>query len=614
MDKSVFRRRVLITGFILSVVMFFFVLKLFDLHFSEKIILPKKEPIENGRGYIFDREGYLLALSIELDSVYINPQELANPASAAAALSPVLNISSSELLRRFSSDKKFLWLIRRCDDHLSAKIKALGIKGVHFTKEYKRVYPYNSLAANVIGFVGLDNRGLDGVEYRFNSILSGRDEIGKDEISREIYKKKNITLTIDRYIQHVAEEELGRAMQQHRASQGAVVILEVETGRVLAIAKAPSFDLNAFGNYNAAVRANFSIIDSFEPGSTFKVIGLASLLENTPDAMNKEFICEGYVDINDVRINCLHKHGKISMASVIAESCNSGMIQSVKNLEKKSLYNTFRKFGLGVPTGLELPGEATGILRPVEQWSGLSKYSMSIGHEISVTSIQLVSAFNAIANQGVYVAPTLIEKIEKPDGTLVQNFYPHTKGRIMKQENASILMKLMRDVVSSGTGKRADSVFYQILGKTGTSQKFSRAQGGYSDRNVSTFVGIAPYQNPKISMLVVIDDPDDRFTGGASAAPVFMRITDRVLPYFGIGGKDASSLVMKRSQERVNFEYQTVPDLRGMNTAEAAAVLRVLGEKYGVKYYIKGSGRVYGQKPAPGSGLKPEENLILFMK
>jgi membrane peptidoglycan carboxypeptidase len=175
-------------------------------------------------------------------------------------------------------------------------------------------------------------------------------------------------------------------------------------------------------------------------------------------------------------------------------------------------------------------------------------------------------------------------------------------------------MKLMRDVVSSGTGKRADSVFYQILGKTGTSQKFSKAQGGYSDRNVSTFVGIAPYQNPKISMLVVIDDPDDRFTGGASAAPVFMRITDRVLPYFGIGGKDASSLVMKRSQERVNFEYQTVPDLRGMNTAEAAAVLRVLGEKYGVKYYIKGSGRVYGQKPAPGSGLKPEENLILFMK
>ncbi|PKL16584.1 MAG: hypothetical protein CVV49_15470, partial [Spirochaetae bacterium HGW-Spirochaetae-5] len=605
MDKSVFRRRVLISGFILAVVMFFFVLKLFDLHFSEKIILPKKEPIENGRGYIFDREGYLLALSIELDSVYINPQELINPASAAAALSGVLNTPPADLLSRFSSDKKFLWLIRRCDDHLSAKIKALGIKGVRFTKEFKRVYPYNSLAANVLGFVGLDNRGLDGVEYRFNSILSGRDEIGKDEISREIYQKKNLTLTIDRYIQHVAEEELGRAMQQHRASQGAVVILEVETGRVLAMAKAPSFDLNAFGSYNSATRANFGIIDSFEPGSTLKVIALASLLENRPDALKKDYICEGYVDINDVRINCLHKHGKLSIDRVLAESCNAGMIQSVKNLEKKDMYNTFRRFGLGAPTGLEIPGEAIGILRPVDQWSGLSKYSMSIGHEISVTSIQLAAAFNAIANGGVYVTPTLVEKIEKPDGTLVKNFYPRTKGRIVKQEDASLLMKMMRDAVSSGTGKRADSVFYQIAGKTGTSQKFSKAEGGYSDRNVSTFVGIAPYLNPKISMLVILDDPDDRFTGGASAAPVFMRITDRVLPYFGIGGKDASSLVMKKSQERVNFEYQTVPDLRGMNTAEAAAVLRVLGEKYGVKYYIKGSGRVYGQKPAPGSGLKP---------
>jgi membrane peptidoglycan carboxypeptidase len=239
---------------------------------------------------------------------------------------------------------------------------------------------------------------------------------------------------------------------------------------------------------------------------------------------------------------------------------------------------------------------------------------MSIGHEISVTSIQLAAAFNAIANGGVYVIPTLIEKIEKSDGTLVKSFYPRTKGRIIKQEDASLLMKMMRDVVSSGTGRRADSVFYQIAGKTGTSQKFSRAEGSYSDRNVSTFVGIAPYQNPKISMLVILDDPDDRFTGGASAAPVFLRITDRILPYFGIGGKDASSLVMKKSQERVNFEYQTVPDLRGMNTAEAAAVLKVLGEKYGVKYFIKGSGRVYGQRPAPGSGLKQGENLILFMR
>ncbi|HNX25155.1 MAG TPA: penicillin-binding transpeptidase domain-containing protein [Spirochaetota bacterium] len=614
MDKSVFKKRVLITGFILSIILFFFVLKLFNLHFSDKIILPAKEPIENGRGYIFDREGYLLALSIEFDSIYVNPQELKDPSAAASALSPLVNLPPSAFLSKFSGNKKFIWLIRRCDEQLATKIRALGIKGVYFTKEYKRVYPYNNLASNVIGFVGLDNSGLDGIEYQYNRILSGKDEVVKDEISREIYQKKNLTLTIDRYIQHVAEEELAKAMVQHRAVQGSVVILEVDTGRVLAIAKYPAFDPNSFSNYSSAVRANFSIVDTFEPGSTLKILALSSLLENKPEALKKEYFCEGFVDINDVRINCLHKHGKLTMDRVIAESCNAGMIQSVKILEKKDLYKTLHKFGLGAQTGLELPGEAEGILRPVAQWSGLSKYSISIGHELSVTSIQLVAAFNAIANGGVYVTPTLIEKIEKPDGTVVRNFYPRTKGRVIKAEDASFLMKMMREVVASGTGKRADSVYYQIAGKTGTSQKFSTAAGAYSDRNVSSFVGIAPYQNPKICMLAVIDDPEDRIMGGASAAPVLMRITDRILPYFGIGGKDVSSLRIKRSQEFNKFEYQSIPDLRGMNTSEAAAVLRVLGEKYGIKYFIKGSGRIYGQKPAPGSGIKPGENIILFMR
>ena len=379
MDKSVFKKRVFVTGFILSIILFFFVLKLFNLHFSDKIILPVKEPIENGRGYILDREGYLLALSIEYDSVYVNPQELKDSSSAALALSPLVNIPSSELLSKFSGNKKFLWLTRRCDDQLSARIKKLGIKGVYFTKEFKRVYPYNNLAANVIGFVGLDNSGLDGVEYRYNNILSGKDEVVKDEISREIYQKKNITLTIDRYIQHVAEDELSKAMALHRAIQGSIVILEVNTGRILAIAKYPSFDLNFFNNYNSTTRSNFGIVDSFEPGSTMKVITLASILENHPEALKKEYFCEGFVDINDVRVNCLHKHGKVNMDQIIAQSCNSGMIQSARFLEKKDLYKTLRKFGFGARTGLELPGESDGILRPVPQWSGLSKYSLSIG-------------------------------------------------------------------------------------------------------------------------------------------------------------------------------------------------------------------------------------------
>lgn len=614
MDKSVFKKRIYAAGFILAVILFFFVIRLFDLHFSDKITLPKKEPVENGRGYIYDREGYLLALSIEYDSVYVNPKELKDPSAAAETLSPVIKLPASALLARFKADKKFVWLTRRCEPLISKKIRETGIRGVYFTKEYKRLYPYNSLASNIIGFVGLDNTGLEGVEHKFDRILSGKDEVGRDEISRDIYLKKNITLTIDRYIQHVAEDELAKAVFLHRAVQGAVIILEVDTGRILAIAKNPSFDPNFFYNYSTSIRSNFSIVDSFEPGSTMKIIAMASLLEYRPEALKKEYLCQGYVDINDIRINCLHKHGKLAMEDVIKQSCNAGMIQSVKILEKKEYYNTLKKFGFGSPTGVEIPGEAEGILRPVAQWSGLSKYSMSIGHEISVTSIQLAAAFNSIANGGVYVIPSLIEKIEKPDGTLVRSFYPRTKGRILKAEDAATLMKMMRNVVASGTGKKADSVFYEIAGKTGTSQKFSSSAGGYSDRNVSTFVGIAPFRNPKICMLVVLDDPSDRFTGGASAAPVFMRITERVLPYFGIGGKDISSLRIKKSAAKGKPDFQSVPDLTGMNTAEVASVLRIIYERHGIKYFIKGSGRVFAQKPAPGSELKQGENLIIFMR
>jgi cell division protein FtsI (penicillin-binding protein 3) len=614
MKKSVFKRRVFITGLILSIVLFFFVIKLVNLHFSDKIILPKPEPIEDGRGYIFDRDGYLLALSIRLDSFYVNPQELKDPANAAIKLSPLVNISSNDLVARFTANRKFVWLIRRCDDQVSEKIRALNIKGIYYTREYKRVYPYNNLAANVIGFVGLDNNGLDGVEYKYNSILSGKDEIVKDEVFREIYQKKNLTLTIDRFIQYAAEDELSKSMMQHNAVQGSVVILDVESGRILAMAKYPSFNLNYFNRYNQSVRSNFGLVDSFEPGSTFKIIALAALLENRPEALKREYFCEGYVEVSGVRINCLHRHGKITIDRIISESCNAGMIQSVKSLERKELYDTIRRFGFGAQTGIGLPGEADGILRPVAKWSGLSKYSLSLGHEISVTAIQLAAAFNAIANNGIYLSPSLIERIDKPDGSVVMSFHPTPKGRVMKQEDSAVVMNLMRDVVVKGTGKRGDSAYYQIAGKTGTSQKFSREAGAYSDRNVSSFVGVVPYKKPVISMAVIIDDPGDRLTGGASAAPLFMRIADRILPYLGVGAKDASSLKMKKSKDREIAVYDTVPDLRGMNIYEVADVLRALSEKHGIKYYLKGSGRVYAQKPSPGESIKQGGDIILHLR
>jgi len=614
MNESVFKRRVYVTALVLAVITVLFVIKLFNLHFSEKISLHTSEPLDTGRGYITDRNGYYLALSVEYDSIFANPSEIINKDQTAENLAIAAGLNSGYVRERLSSDKKFIWLKRKCDKYIVDRVKSLKLKGIYFRKEYRRVYPYDELASNISGFVGIDNHGLEGVEYLFDKTLAGRDEIVRDETGREIYQRKNLRLTIDRFIQFVAEDELESAIRKHGAHQCSVLIMEVNSGRVLAFAKKPSFNPNSFQNYSQQARKNFSIVDTFEPGSTLKVMSLAALIENRPDALKKEYVCNGYVDINDVRINCLHKHGSLNITDVIVQSCNAGMIQSVRPLEKSDMYKTLRKFGFGEKTGIEIPGEALGILRPVSQWSGLSKYSISIGHELSVTAPQMTAAFNAIANKGVYLSPSLIERIERPDGTVVKNFYPAAKGRVLSEENAMALLSAMRSVVKSGTGKRADSLFYEIAGKTGTSQKFSKHTGAYSDRNVSSFIGIAPYDKPVITMFVVFDDPGDSSTGGAVAAPVFARITERILPYLGIGGRDISGLTVKRTSKDKDREYLTVPDFTGMGAGESLDILRVLNERNGIKYYIKGEGRVFAQKPAPRSSIRNNENIIIFMR
>lgn len=614
MNRTLFRRRIYVTGLVLSVVMFVLTIRLFNLHFSDRIKLTETRPIDTGRGIITDRNGYILAISIEMDSLYANPEEIKNPDSTAAALSPLTGIPVAEIKEKLEKKTRFVWIKRKLDDGAAEAVRRLNINGLHFIREYRRAYPYRELAANVLGFVGMDNTGLEGIEFRFNSQLSGRDEVATDEISRQVYQKKNLTLTIDRYIQHVAEEELDAAMRTHGARQGSVIILEVGTGRVLAVAKRPGYDPNWYFRYPAGQISNFGIVDSYEPGSTLKLFSIASLFEYRPDALNRSYFCDGSVQVSDVVINCLHKHGTLDIFGVIRESCNSGVIQSVKSLEKNELYATLKKFGFGELTGIELPGEAAGILRPVSKWSGLSKYSMSIGHEISVTSVQLVSAVNAIAGGGIYVYPSIIERIERPDGSVVRDFYTRSKGRVMKYEHARTIMQMMRDVVRYGTGKRAESAYYEIAGKTGTSQKFIMAEGAYSDRNVSSFAGFAPYGNPRICMVVILDDPADRVTGGGSAAPVFARITDRVLPYLGVGGIDGSSVPVKSSSRLAFRPGGVMPDLRGMTVGQVSVVLKALEDDAGVKYFIRGSGRVYGQRPEPGMVVARNGTILVYMR
>jgi len=614
MDTKVFKRRVYVSALLVLFVSVLFLIKLFYLHFTSPILVPGKPGPDYRRGFIKDRDGYILAMSIETDSLFVNPEEMSDPVKSAKNLSGIVSIPSEILIEKFTREKRFVWIKRKLDDKTVLKIKRLGIKGLHFRKENKRVYPQGNLASNLTGFVGIDNRGLEGIEYYYDGLLSGMDSSGNSSEGQVVHGK-NIILTIDRFIQDSAYKAIKKAVLRHSAKQGAIVILDVKSGRILAAAKYPDYNPNYYYFSSQEMKRNFTIIDSFEPGSTMKIISLASILENAPNTINSRYKCKGSIQIGDTVINCTGVHGDVGIPEIISHSCNVGIIEAAKKIKKEDLYSTLYRFGFGRKTGIELPGEADGILRPVSGWSGLSKYSMSFGNELSVTSIQLVAAFGAIANGGIYTVPGIIESIEDYEGNVIQEFYTRTKGRVVKKSIARYLMKMMRGVITKGTGKKAATAYYDVVGKTGTSKKFFRKGGYYSDRLVSSFIGIAPYKTPEICVLVVVDEPADRKSGGTVAAPAFADVVSRILPQMGVKKKYMKARLPFAAKKNIyRFDRVRMPDFRGMRLSSSVKLLSDIQKLYGAQYSFSGTGKVYAQSPKPGVRLKKGEKLLLMLR
>ncbi len=602
-----------VTGLAFAVLSLIFIIRLATLHFSNRVAIPDESKTETLRGYIKDRNGYLLALSIEKNSLFANPDEIKNPGETARFLSPLLKLPMETIKQKLVKKKRFVWLKRKLDDSTAANIQKSGIKGLYFRREFNRVYPHGSLAANIIGFVGLDNNGLAGIEYSFNDSLS-QGKYGTWSSSSEKGYGYSIVLTIDRFIQHVAEQEIKDAVVRYGARQGAVLAVEVKTGKVLALAKYPTYDPNFYYGYQPFPLRNFSIIDSYEPGSTFKIISLISMLEHDPKITETYFTCKGFIDIADVRINCTGVHGRVNMNDIIRYSCNVGVIEAMKSLPKKALYETLIKFGFGKKTGEELPGETEGILRDPDKWSGLSKYSISIGQEVSVTSVQLAAAFGAVANGGIYISPTVIESIQDRDGNEIRRFKPAIRGRVASRSACEKALRMMVGVVASGTGRRAGSKYYCISGKTGTSQKFVRAKG-YTDRVLSSFIGLAPCAEPEVCILVILDDPADKLSGGLIATPVFSDIIDRVLGQQGVKKPWIPAIdPARKASERPAYRGPAMPDFSGMRLPAALDLLVEMRKKTSSNYSILGSGKVYRQSPAPGSMLKTGQDIVLYLR
>ena len=504
--------------------------------------------IEGERGNIYDRNYKKLAVNVNVQSLFVIPPKVENPQETAQKISSILNLKVKDILEKLNQKKSFVWIKRKLNETEVTEIKKLNLEGFDFLDEGKRYYPKNCLASNLMGFVGIDNQGLEGLESFYDKELKGlpalvimeRDASG-GEVPLSIKESTphkdghSIVLTIDEVIQYITEEALDKAFQKSKAKTGIAIVVEPKTGEILAMAVKPSYDPNFFNQDPRDFWRNRAVTDAYEPGSTFKVITIATALEERVAKLDDQFNCIGWTKYNGIVFHDIYKHGSQNLTDIVKNSCNIGVIQVGTRLDEKVFEKSIRRFGFGTLTEINLPGEINGLVRSTNDWSKISLASLSIGQEISVTPIQLIMAVSAIANRGTLMKPMIVKEIIDSTQNKIKTFKPKPVRQVVSVDTALTMTKILEQVVNDGTGTGAKLVGYQAAGKTGTAQKFDFSTGKYStDKYTSSFVGYAPSDNPKISILIMLDEPKGSYYGGTIAAPVFQEIASKVLPYLSI--------------------------------------------------------------------------------
>jgi len=505
--------------------------------------------VSSVRGNIYDRKGNELAMTVSVDSVFAVPSEVPDVHSAAQVLGRVLKADSTEIENHMRASRAFAWVARKVDSATSSRVRSLNLKGIYFQKEAKRFYPKRDLAAQVLGYVGLDDEGLGGVEREFEAKLKGKP--GKMLITMDNKRRwlgrveknpdpgENVVLTIDEKIQYIAERELEKAMQDTQAEAGTVIVEDPRTGEVLALASRPTFDPNALNKANPLALKNRAVSDIYEPGSTFKIVTLAAALEEKITTPDEVVDCQmGSIVLNGLKIHDHKAYGALTVTQVLENSSDVGAIKIALRLGEERFDRYIRLFGFGSQTRIELPGETRGLTKPVSRWSKVSIGAISMGQEIGVSPVQLVSLVSTIANDGVYVPPRIIAGTTPPRSTpQLIAFHPAVGRRVLSTITAAQMKRMMEGVVLRGTGTRSILDGYSSAGKTGTAQKID-ANGRYSHRqHIASFGGFAPVNNPAVTVLVVLDSPAGGYPrdgGGIAAAPVFARIAQQVLAYMNV--------------------------------------------------------------------------------
>jgi cell division protein FtsI/penicillin-binding protein 2 len=494
-----------------------------------------------GRGTIYDRGGVPLALGRQSMTVYVDPQRVREPERVADAAEAALGVDSDQLLRAISDrSRRFVYVARQADPDQAAVLGRQELPGVGFYPEELRVYPQGTIGSHVLGYAGIDNHGLAGVEKQLDPILSGRageETIVKDPSGRlvdvvrgsDARQGQDVHLTIDHVLQSRTEAVLDRVVAKWSAESATAIVLDVRTGGVLAMANAPAFDANEFPDMPPFWSRNRAVTDTFEPGSTFKVVTVAASLAERLVGPQTTFTLPPSIKLYDRTIHEDDRDETVTMSvsEILFRSSNVGSVKLAQALGPERLDKWIRRFGFGRRTGIEFPGETRGIVVPLEDWSGTTIGNVPIGQGIAVTPVQMTAAYGALANGGVWVQPHLVRGIS--DGDVP----PPRRRRILPSGVSSHVLRMLEGVVREGSGYRAAVPGYQVAGKTGTAEK-PDARGYGTDRYVASFVGIVPASAPRLAILVLVDEPQGQYYGGMVAAPAFRELARFALQYLEI--------------------------------------------------------------------------------
>ena len=603
----------------------------------------KDYQVSSARGTIYDRNGKTLAVSSSAETITVNPKEIAaanySVDDLAEKFAQILELDPETVKTKLTKDAQDVEIKRKVETEVADQIRAMNLKGVYFKEDTKRYYPYGTFASHVIGFTGRDNQGLGGIEMVYDDELSGvpgrvvtlKNARGTDmpfQEERHIDSENglNVVLTIDEAIQHFTEKHMENVYNETEAAEGvAGIVMDVKTGEVLAMATMPNFDLNnpnelidpvtlnrlkkyktdeeyeeAFNTAKNKMWRNKAVVDSYEPGSCFKIMTMSMALEEGVVTPEDQFFCPGHKVVEDRKIHCAERsgHGSETFKDGVKNSCNPVFIEVGQRVGIEKFKDYYEAFGFRDKTGFDLPGEAKGVFYSEDQFKIVELATSSFGQGPKVTPLQLISAVSAIANGGNLMKPYLVKELTNDEGTVVKKTEPTLVRRIVSEETSKTVRELLENAVNVGSGQNAYIKGYRVAGKTGTSEKIPRGQHKY----IASFVGFAPANDPKVACLVLVDEPSyGSYYGGAVVAPVVGKILEDTLKYLGIEPQYTT-------EEKTTIDI-SVPDVEGLDVSIAKKRLTDMGLKFTI---IGGGEKVVNQMPASNASLNAGSVVVLY--